>query len=121
MGAMMVVVALTTPSEASPAQLGMVEGVVTGLPTGLGLPNVAVTLKSDTAPWSEVHTTDVRGSFKFANLPAGLYSIEARSTGWLGVSISPVVVVPGTPVLEHLEMTSSPVEPIAPIPQPSRT
>lgn len=113
MGAVMVMFALASPAHASPAQVGMVEGVVTGLPTGLGLPNVSVTLKSDTAPWSEVRTTDLEGSFKFSNLPAGLYSLEARSTGWLEVSVSPVVIVPGVPVVEHLEMSASPA-PAAP-------
>jgi len=118
MGAMMVVVALATSSEASPVQLGMVEGGVTGLPTGLGLANVSVTLRSDTEPWSEIHTTDLRGSFRFSNLPAGLYSIEARSAGWLGASVSPVVIVPGIPVIEHLEMT---LVPPVPIELPSKT
>jgi hypothetical protein len=111
--------ALATPSQASPAQFGMVEGVVTGLPSGLGIANVSVTLRSDTQPWSEVRTTDLQGNFRFTNLPAGLYSLEARSAGWLGVTVSPVLVVPGVPVSEHLEMSTSP--PLSPEDQHPRT
>src|SRR5688500_14006352 len=102
------VAALATPSSASPTQLGMVEGVVTGLPSGLGVPNVSVTLRSTTDPWLEVRTTDLDGAFRFSNLPAGMYSLEAKSAGWFDTTVAPVLVVPGVPITEHLEMTQLP-------------
>ncbi|MEQ1567092.1 MAG: carboxypeptidase-like regulatory domain-containing protein [Myxococcota bacterium] len=99
---------VASPSSASPAaRPGSIEGVVTGLPSGLGLPNVCVTLRSATAPWLETRTTAPDGSFRFADLPSGLYSIEAKGAGWLDNSVSPVVVVPGVPVSEHLQLVQA--------------
>jgi hypothetical protein len=118
MGWFLLVALNTTESAASPSQTasrcpravtcGSIEGVVTGLPSGLGIADVSVTLRSVGDPWLEVRTTDLDGSFRFSELPSGLYSLEAKGLGWRSASVAPVVVVPGVPITEHLELRQLP-------------
>jgi hypothetical protein len=100
-------------AAASPTNRGMLEGVVTSAPIGLAVPNASVTLRSTSTGWFEVRTTDRDGLFRFENLPAGLYSLEAqpaenssgshpRGVGLQQAFVSPVIVIPGLPVTENL-------------------
>jgi hypothetical protein len=98
-------------AAASPTDRGMLEGVVTSAPIGLAVPNASVTLRSTSTDWFEVRTTDRDGLFRFEDLPAGLYSLEARAgetaghprgVGLQQAFVSPVIVIPGMPVTENL-------------------
>jgi hypothetical protein len=106
---------LTSAALASPPQLGQLEGVVTSVPQGLAVPNVSVTLRSainpeGTLPLIEVRTTDRDGAFRFEDLPAGLYSLEAAGVGIPYTTLTPVIVVPGVALVEHVTV---------PLPSPS--
>jgi hypothetical protein len=62
------------------------------------------------APWIEVRNTDTEGVFRFDDIPAGVYAIEARLDGreW---SSDPILVVPGTRVHEHIVLGDAPASP----------
>lgn len=102
------------PAHASPSESGRVHGVVTRQADGLGLSSVSVTLRSQTLPLLEVRSTSADGAFRFDDLPAGLYSLEARADGYARATLSPVLVVPGVAVTEHLVLAPTP----APAPPP---
>lgn len=106
----------TAPAFASPSESGRLHGVVTREADGLGLPSVSVTLRSQTLPLLEVRSTSVDGAFKFEDLPAGLYSLEAKAEGFARATLSPILVVPGVPVTEHLVLAED--NPRAPAPAP---
>ncbi|MEQ1507796.1 MAG: carboxypeptidase-like regulatory domain-containing protein [Myxococcota bacterium] len=96
---------------------GMLEGVVTSAPYGLAVPNASVTLRSTANAWAEVRVTDGEGAFRFDDLPAGLYSLEAKSgaaPGLLEAQVSPIIVVPGVPVSENLVLVDLAVQPPPP-------
>jgi hypothetical protein len=98
---------LASAAWASPPQLGQLEGVVTSVPQGLAMPNVSITLRSATSgggslPLIEVRTTDRDGTFRFEDLPAGLYSLEAAGAGIPYTTLTPVIVVPGVALMEHV-------------------
>jgi hypothetical protein len=95
-------------SRAALAGDGVVEGVVTGLPNGLALQNVSVILRSATHSWVEVRTTDDQGAFRFSELPAGVYSLEAHGAGFFDAPTVPLVVLGGVPITEHLQMSALP-------------
>jgi hypothetical protein len=110
-------------SATGPSPSGGLSGIVTGWTDGLGMPSVSVTLRSlptsparphEDAVWVEVRNTDTEGVFRFDDVPAGLYSIEARLDGraW---SVEPVLVVRGQRLLEHIVLGDAP-EP-HPVPQ----
>lgn len=71
------------------------------------MPNVSVTLRSTSLPLVRMRTTDRNGAFLFEDLPAGLYSLEAAGKGIPETVLSPVIVVPGLPVIEHLSVPTS--------------
>jgi hypothetical protein len=91
-------------AEASPSKAGLLEGVVTSAPNGLAVPNVSITLRSANDPFVEIRTTDRDGAFRFEDLPAGLYSLEAWGAGFRRETVSPILVVPGVAVSEHVEL-----------------
>lgn len=101
----------TNAAWASPPQLGQLEGIVTSVPQGLALPNVNVTLRGTTQPVIQMRTTDRDGAFRFEDLPAGLYSLEAAGSGIPYTTVSPIIVVPGVAVMEHVAV---------PVPAPTR-
>lgn len=112
--------ALASPSS----QAGLLEGVVTSVPNGLAVPNVSITLRSANDPFVEIRTTDRDGAFRFDNLPAGLYSIEALGVGYRRETVSPILVVPGVAVSEHVELLTPGVFPypsVPFVPPPPRT
>jgi hypothetical protein len=109
--------ALSAPASASPASetTGRLEGVVTGQRYGLALPAVSVTLRAwrpqvraGELPLVSVRQTDRNGTFAFDDLPAGLYALEATGEGQQRATVSPVLVVPGVPVTEHLVVAETP-------------
>jgi hypothetical protein len=57
---------------------------------------------SQVAPFVAVRNTDLEGVFRFDDLPAGLYSIEARIDGLEWADFAPILVVPGLEVREHI-------------------
>jgi len=108
---------MAAPAFASgPASAGGLHGIVTGRTDGLGMASVSVTLRSvptspplatEEAQWVEVRNTDIEGVFRFDDVPAGLYAIEAHLDGreW---SSEPILVVPGLRVHEHIVLGESP-------------
>ena len=110
--------ALCAPAWASPSSstTGRLEGVVTGQRYGLAIPSVSVTLRAwgpqvragDSLPVVEIRQTDRDGTFAFDDLPAGMYSLEATGTGQQRTTVSPVLVVPGLAVTEHLVVAETP-------------
>ena len=114
----------STGAWASPSR-GLLEGVVTSVPNGLAVPNVSITLRSASDPFVEIRTTDRDGAFRFEDLPAGLYSLEALGAGFRRETLSPILVVPGVAVSEHVELLAPwtlPLPASAPFqPPPPRT
>ena len=110
--ALTVAFALAAPASASPSSgKGGLHGIVTGRTDGLGVSSVSVTLRaiartsaqpSTVAPFVQVRNTDLEGVFRFDDLPAGLYSIEARINGLEWDDFAPILVVPGLEIREHL-------------------
>jgi hypothetical protein len=116
--ALAVMVTLAMPAAASPSSgKGGLHGIVTGRTDGLGVSSVSVTLRAiartpsapatQVAPFVAVRSTDLEGVFRFDDLPAGLYSIEARINGLEWADFAPILVVPGLEVREHLVLGES--------------
>src|SRR5689334_565790 len=115
--ALAILLGTAVPAAASPSgQGGGLHGIVTGRTDGLGVSSVSVTLRaiarttpahpaSELAPFVEVRNTDIEGVFRFDDLPAGLYSIEARLNGLEWANFAPILVVPGTEIREHLVLS----------------
>lgn len=113
------------PAAASgPFAGGGLHGIVTGRTDGLGMPSVSVTLRSlpspstqvaaRDAPWVEVRSTDTEGVFRFDDIPAGLYAMEAHLDGRAWSSFEPILVVPGFRLHEHIVLgdpSTSPTQP----------
>jgi hypothetical protein len=106
-----------TPAWAS-TSTGGVHGVITGEQHGQALSGVSVTLRSETSPRVEVRSTDLDGEFEFLDLPAGLYSLEAERDGFERTTRSPLLVVPGREVTEHLDLRKEPVPAPPPVQPP---
>ena len=106
---------------ASPSRAGLLEGVVTSVPNGLAVPNVSITLRSTSDPFVEIRTTDRDGAFRFEDLPAGLYSLEALGVGFRRETVSPILVVPGVAVSEHVELLVPGSRPVPFVPPAPRT
>lgn len=115
--ALMITLGTAAPAAASPTSGGGVHGIVTGRTDGLGVSSVSITLRaiarspshahpaSEPAPLVEVRNTDLEGVFRFDDLPAGLYSIEARINGLEWANFAPILVVPGLEIREHLVLS----------------
>ena len=73
---------------------GAVHGIVTTGEGGLQLPRVSVTLRSaSTGSLVRVGATDPDGAFRFDELPAGRYSLEASHPLFKRVTLDPVLVI----------------------------
>lgn len=96
----------TTPSWASsPATTGSVHGVITGQQGGLQLPQVSITLRSQSnGDLVRVGATDLRGAFRFDEVPAGLYELEATHPGFEAVTVERVMVIGGSVRREHVTL-----------------
>lgn len=103
-------VAWAESADLRPPHVGEVEGVVTALPTGLALANVSVTLRSEDTERVIVRTTDGDGAFRFGDLPAGLYTLAAKPPGYQAFRLTSLLVVPGIPVSEHVQLDPAPRE-----------
>lgn len=114
-----------TASASGPVGNGGLHGIVTGRSNGLGMPSVSVTLRSlpapdarraeeEKAPWVEVRSTDTEGVFRFDDVPAGLYAIEAQLDGRAWSSLDPILVVPGARLREHIVLGDVPPAPTLP-------
>ncbi|MGH9307816.1 MAG: YfbK domain-containing protein, partial [Vicinamibacterales bacterium] len=81
------------------------------------LPGATVTLTSSRAP-ARTTTTDSRGSFSFADVPAGTYEIEIRLAGF--VALKRVIIVSGsaTAPLTLTLLAEPSVKPSSPPPVP---
>ena len=106
-------------AAAPPSTRGGLHGIVTGRTDGLGLSSVSITLRAVSrpsaklvpgpAPFVAMRKTDLEGVFRFDDLPAGLYSIEARINGLEWESFTPILVVPGLKVREHIVLGEDPI------------
>ena len=111
---------LTTPSWAAPSAspplaetvtgAGVLQGVVTGEQHGLTLHRVSVTLRSETQPFVETRSTDREGVFRFDDVPPGLYSLEAKRTGYEDRVLAPILVLPGRELIEQVSLEPSVAE-----------
>ncbi|MBI4822161.1 MAG: carboxypeptidase regulatory-like domain-containing protein [Deltaproteobacteria bacterium] len=75
------------PADSEPAVEAFVAGLVLDADTGLGVEGVGVKLDSAT---STVSSAD--GSFAFARVPIGRYSVTARAPTWRGAASNVVIV-----------------------------
>lgn len=111
---------LVGPQAQAAPTTGGLHGVVTGLESGLVLPQVSVILRSETQPFLEVRHTDRDGAFQFDDVPPGLYSLEASQPGYRPAKLSPILVIPGREVTEHVVLERSPVTEL-PLRRPAQT
>ncbi len=84
------------PSAALSQQLyGRLEGAASDA-QGLALPGVTVTLESDELVASRTATTDVDGSYRFAQLVGGSYNLTFELNGFQTLVFEDVIVVGGS-------------------------
>ncbi|MGA9798620.1 MAG: TonB-dependent receptor [Terriglobales bacterium] len=86
--------------------LATVFGTVTGIvhdPHHRPMQGATVALKSRTSAWSASTTTDANGEYRFNTVPAGDYSIDASSSGFVPASQN-VTVVSGTEPVVHFQL-----------------
>ncbi|HHO49707.1 MAG TPA: carboxypeptidase regulatory-like domain-containing protein [Deltaproteobacteria bacterium] len=104
----------STPIQAaaSPAAESTLMGVVTAAEYGLSLSRVSLTLRSESNhAFIQVRATDHRGAFRFDELPAGIYSLEATRAGFERTTVEPILVLEGTTRSEHVTLQSSHTKP----------
>lgn len=75
----------------SEPRFGAISGVVVSEPTGAPVANASVRLD----PSDRFTTSDVRGRFEFANLPAGVYSIRVSHKDFNESQVSNITTRPG--------------------------
>ena len=97
------------PKANAAPNTGGLQGVVTGLDNGLVLPQVSITLRSETQPFLEIRHSGRDGAFQFDGVPPGLYSLEASQPGFRSTKLSPILVIPGREVTEHVVLERIPV------------
>ncbi|MFN0170710.1 MAG: carboxypeptidase regulatory-like domain-containing protein [Bryobacteraceae bacterium] len=74
---------LLTAGGALAAPVGRIFGTVTD-PTRAVVPNASVTIRNDATREEKTTQADASGSFLFANVPIGIYSLQVSHTGFKG-------------------------------------
>jgi hypothetical protein len=87
-------------SFAQTATTGALTGIVTD-PSGAVIAGAKVNLTATATGAQRTTTTDASGSYKFALLPPGTYSVKFSSTGFQTAEASITVAVTETPVLNQ--------------------
>src|SRR5438445_3226937 len=90
-----VVVALLILASGGVVWSQTVQGVITGTimdPTGAAVPNVTVTITNVGTNISQATTTGSDGSYRFALVPPGTYTVDVKATNFATVRASGVVV-----------------------------
>ena len=64
-------------------------------PSGAVVPNASMTLTNSESGWEQVASANAAGAYSFAGIPAGHYTIEARSPGFAKFQAGDVAVVSG--------------------------
>jgi hypothetical protein len=83
---------------------GDVTGIVTD-PTGAVVPGVAMTLTNVNTNVSQKTTTNSDGSYRFAFVPSGTYTLNAAASGFQPQQRPNVVVTPGQPTALSIQLT----------------
>src|SRR5271166_2939571 len=88
------------------AAIATVFGTVAGIihdPHHRPIQGATVTLKSNSSKWSATVTTDANGEYRFITVPAGDYSINVASPGFVPAAQN-VTVVSGTEPVVHFQL-----------------
>lgn len=100
---LVLVVVITSPSRAQTTGGGSIGGTARD-EQGAGVPNVAVSAASESAPAVYRAVTDASGQYRLADLPPGTYTITAQLDRFATVVRSSIVVSAGRSVAVDLEM-----------------
>src|SRR5436309_14837609 len=90
-----VVVALLILASGGVVWSQTVQGVITGTimdPTGAVVPNATVTITNVGTNISQATTTGSDGSYRFALVPPGTYTVEIKAANFTAVRVSGLVV-----------------------------
>ncbi len=102
LGVCFTVVTITTASAQSITS-GDVTGTVTD-PSGAALPNAAVTLTNVNTNATRNTVTNQQGSYRFAFVPSGPYSVTVKATGFQSAQRTGIVVTAGQPTTADLKL-----------------
>jgi hypothetical protein len=97
------VVMAPTNMSAQSITSGDITGIVTD-PSGAAVPNAAIAVTNMQTNASRSTTTNAQGSYRFALLPPGSYSITVKATGFGVEQRASVVVVAGQPATANIRL-----------------
>jgi hypothetical protein len=95
--------ALITKATAQSITSGDITGTITD-PSGARVPNAAVTLTNMNTNASQTATTSQDGSYRFAFLPQGRYSVSVKATGFQPQRLNSIVVTAGQPTTADIKL-----------------
>src|ERR1700682_4764208 len=110
---LMALAALLPALVSAQAVSGDLVGIVSDA-TGAGVPQTTVTATNDATGLKTTTVTDAGGSYRFANLPAGAYTLHASATGFSTATVKSVQVQLNNTVTQNMTLavgsTSTTVE-----------
>jgi hypothetical protein len=95
--------AISTQAGAQSITSGDVTGAVTD-PSGAGVPNASVALTNTNTNASQNTTTNQQGTYRFAFLLPGTYSVTIRASGFQAQQRTGIVVAAGQPVAADVQL-----------------
>src|SRR6202451_2669460 len=96
-------VIVVTKSTAQSITSGDITGTITD-PSGARVPNATVTLTNMNTNASLSATTTQDGTYRFAFLPQGRYSVSVKATGFQPQQLNSIVVTAGQPTTADIKL-----------------